>query len=491
MAFLCYPTTLFENHEFEYEIIYMIEDPKYFTYYKYHKQKLVMHRATMRYYYDNCSSNNKRYINCNNVDYHIIFRKHKHIIVYDLVDHDMNSKIQELSKEYGTKLEVIPTKLFMNEDIDEYYNSVKSHMKYLHDSGFYRWQRYKTGILMNGNKPIYGKLSFDKNNRNPFDRDYTEPKWIIDDNNDRDKYVNEAKKYVMKQWGSNFGDIDIFIHPITHREAKKVVSDFIRNKLDEFGKYQDAVNTEVIIGNHSMLSSCLNIGLITVEYILQKLAKLEITKKNISTIEGFIRQLIGWRSYMRFIYKYHYNDIIGDNILDNNERLTWFEKSTGIYPIDTLIEKVRKFAYLHHIERLMYIGNFGLLSGIHPLEMYKWFMICFIDSYDWVMLGNVMCMSQYASKITITTRPYFSSSNYIEKMSNFKKFTGNMIEVNNKSYYWNEIWDALYYSFIERNKIMLSKNYFIARNVAHWNKKSKNEKKYLLKLAKDYLETYI
>ena len=139
----------------------------------------------------------------------------------------------------------------------------------------------------------------------------------------------------------------------------------------------------------------------------------------------------------------------------------------------------------------MFIGNCMLLMNINPKEVYKWFMICFIDSYDWVMVPNVMGMSQYSSTtITMMTKPYFSSSNYIIKMSNYKLNAYDKIILDNKEYYWNEIWNALYYNFINNNKNEFKHIYSLARNVSHWNKKSKNEKNKLLNIAKLYLTNY-
>jgi deoxyribodipyrimidine photolyase-related protein len=168
----------------------------------------------------------------------------------------------------------------------------------------------------------------------------------------------------------------------------------------------------------------------------------------------------------------------------------WFNGQTMIYPIDFLIKKVDKYAYAHHIERLMYLSNFALILGIKPLEIYKWFMICFIDSYEWVMIPNVMGMGQYSSDIKMMTKPYFSSSNYIKLMSNFELKTHQIqLKISNKKihYYWNEIFDALYYAFINKNANILKSIYSVSRNVAHWNKKSPTEKTKLLNIAKSYV----
>ena len=264
-----------------------------------------------------------------------------------------------------------------------------------------------------------------------------------------------------------------------------MVKQFIRSKLSSFGKYEDAVNYNILFGSHSVLSASLNIGLITVKYILKKLLKtfdklnLEQKKKIIPNVEGFIRQLIVWRSYVRFIYIYHGEEMIQTNQFNHKNKInnSWFDGTTGIFPIDSLIKKVEKIAYAHHIERLMYLGNFALISQINPKEIYDWFMICFIDSYEWVMVPNVFGMGQSASAIMMT-RIYFSSSNYILKMSNFKNDDTN----------WVKTWNAVYYNFIKEHKHLLESNYATAMQVKHYNKKTTTEKNEIELLANNYFK---
>ena len=192
---------------------------------------------------------------------------------------------------------------------------------------------------------------------------------------------------------NNFGNIENFIYPISFVEAKLLFKDFLKNKLITYGKYQDAIDSNINFGSHSLLSSSINIGILNIRYIINKTLQLfnkqtEINKKKIiPSVEAFIRQLIGWRSYVRFIYKYHGETMYEENNLKHYNKLTnhWYTAKTNIIAIDNLIIKVNKYAYLHHIERLMLIGNFALLCLINPKEIYKWFMICFIDSYEWVV----------------------------------------------------------------------------------------------------------
>jgi deoxyribodipyrimidine photolyase-related protein len=478
------------------DVIYLIEDNTFFIKYPFHKQKLILHRASMKSYYDYLISLNKKvyYIDSNNTNniYDEIFKSYKVIYIFDPEDNYLLKKFNNLNKQYSNLLEIHPNSLFIEtkKELDEYYKSLKSHVNFIHDSGFYKWQRKRLNILMQNKKPLYNKLSFDHDNRNKFDQNYK--KYYIPKNN-TSYYIDEAKKYVLKYWNNNFGSIDQFIYPINHKQAKELFNHFLKYKISSFGKYQDATSINIQFGSHSLLSSSLNIGLISPIYILNKIIKafdklnLDSKKKAIPNVEGYIRQLIGWRSYVRFIYIYHGNNMLKENKLEHYNKLpdTWYNGTTGIYPIDFLIKKVEKYAYTHHIERLMYLGNFALLCRIKPKDIYKWFMICFIDSYEWVMVANVFGMSQYSTNsIKMMTRPYFSSSNYIKNMSDFKLNSYNKIN----DYYWNEIWDALYYNFINNNYNILKNIYATARNVSHWDKKTKLEQNKLLKIAKDFLK---
>ena len=482
MNLLIFPNQLIENNELinKADKIYLIEDEIFFTKYKYHKMKLIFHRASMKYYYDYIYNNYKK-----NIYYIEYYKNYKNIlnddiIMYDTLDINLNNKLKKLAKK---KIIIYDSPLFL-ESIDDLYeykiNNVKDN-KYYHDN-FYKWQRKRLNILMNKDKPLYDKWSFDKDNRNKYDKDYNVNENIKINNND---YVKEAIIYIEKHFKLNFGDTDNFIYPITYEENKKHFNNFIKNKIDSYGKYQDGVSKDILFGSHSMLSMSLNTGLIDIKYVVNKILKYfeehKDKKKIINSIEGILRQIIGWRSFVRLIYIYHYKDLIKMNNLNHNNKInkSWYNATTNIEPIDYMINKVKKYAYLHHIERLMYMGNIFLLCKMKPIDVYKWFMICFIDSYDWVMIANVYCMSQYANdnnKIQMMSRPYFSSYNYILKMSNFKKDE------------WCNIWESLYYNFINDNINLLKNNYSTAIMVKHWKNKSKDEQKKIINTALNYLK---
>lgn len=466
---LVYSTQLFKNNELVKLVdkVYIIEDPVYFTKFPFHKLKLTYHRATMKFYSDFIKAD--RYFDFNKVNYGSMFKDATDVYLYDPVDKEVLNKVYKHSK--GTRVHVYDTPAFLETlgDLEEYRNKHTNKKNYYHDASFYRYQRRKLDVLMDGNKPVKGQWSFDKENRNPYDDDYKEPKIVPYKN----KYITQAQKYVDKHFPNNFGDNDVMYYPVTFREAEQHLKTFLKHKMTTFGKYQDGVRSDVIFGSHSVLSPMLNVGLLTPRYVLDETVK-HYDSKHIASFEAFIRQVIGWRSFMRFMYHYHGEDMMDMNLLNHKNKInkSWYDGTTGVDVVDAMISKVKKYAYLHHIERLMYMGNFALITMMHPKEIYKWFMVCFIDSYEWVMVPNVMGMSQYSLKgISMMTRPYFSSSSYINKMSDYKR---------------DELWDALYYNFINKHQTRLAKIYATAMQVKHWKNMSEDKKREMLKIAKDY-----
>lgn len=489
-----FPTQLFRSNENELlnEVnkIYIIEEPTYFTKLKFHKQKLILHRASMKYYFDYLKKKdfNVQYIEFKRINdgfYKNIRNNIKSLKIYDPVDHDLLDKMKKI---YSDKLIIYDTPSFIESyEILKEYNKLIKENRYNH-SHFYKWQRKRMNIFMNGDKPLFDLWSFDKFNRSPFSKQYIEKNKNPQLQNN--EYIEEAIKYVEKYFSNNFGNTQNFIYPIRHIDADKLLNDFINNKLKTFGIFEDAIHEDIIIGSHSMLSGLLNIGLLTPKYVLDKLLK-KFNKLNKSeqkkiypSIEGFVRQIIGWRSYVRLIYEFHGNEIMKMNRLKHNYSVSnkWYDGTTGLTPVDHMIKKAKDYAYLHHIERLMIMGNAFFLTRSDPYEVYKWFMITTIDSYDWVMIPNIWGMSQFAlENIIMMKRPYFSSSNYIKKMSSGSNW--------NNEHEWAKIFDALYYSFINDNQKLLKSIYATANSVNIWNKKSNNEKKDLLIIAKKFIKS--
>ena len=314
-------------------------------------------------------------------------------------------------------------------------------------------------------------------NREKYPKDKEAPK-LKTFQKDEIRVNNES--YINDYFKNNPGKIEKFIYPTDFKQAKQWFDDFLVNRFDEFGPYEDAVLKEKSILNHSVLSPLLNSGLISPNYVIEK--SLHFYEKNnirLNSCEGFLRQIIGWREFIRGVYIAVGNKERTRNFWNFNRKIpnSFYNGDTGIEPIDDTIKKINNSAYANHIERLMIIGNFMLLCEFEPNEVYKWFMEMFIDSYDWVMVPNVYGMSQFSDSGMMSTKPYISSSNYILKMSNYKKGD------------WCKIWDSLFWNFMDKQRDFFIKNPRMRMLVSSFDRMEESKRTSLLKTADEYLKT--
>jgi len=506
-VFIIFPVHIFKETKTleKYDEIILFEEPTYFTKQNFHKLKLMYHRATLKFYSEYLT---ERKFKVQYKEYtqdipSIIQDLKKHsknltIGCYDPVDHSLNELLNDISHKENFKLEIYENKQFLctNKDLQDFLSESEEHhtkKKYTHDSSFYRWQRRRLNILMGKDGKDPSHWTYDTENRKPF---HPSPKIKVPilPKLVEAVYIKEAKDYVEKNFKNNVGQSTHFIYPIDFESSDEWLEKFLEKKLDTFGPYQDAVHSDYPFMFHAILSPMMNIGLLTAPYIVKRTMQYYTSnpKIPIQSVEGFIRQIIGWREYVRMLYVFEGEKQRTCNFFNHHKKLNqnWYGKGgLGIKCIDELIQKVDKYGYLHHIERLMYIGNFMLLCGMHPDESYKWFMEYFIDSYDWVMVPNTYGMSQHADGGLMMTRPYFSSSNYIIRMSSYKK--GPTLPIGKKEHDWADVFDALYYHFIDQHEEKLRHYYATSRNVAHWEHKSKENQQQMIKLAEDYIDQYI
>lgn len=372
---LILPNTLFKEPGIidSSSTVYIVEHPVFFTMYNYHKLKLVLHRATMKSY----ESYLKKKFRCSikytefNKSINTVFSKNKNktIDMYDPVDHFVMNDLKKLAKRNNVSLSIKETPGFLTSMADlATYN--EKNKKLMH-ANFYRWQRIHHKILVDkNNKPLGNKWSFDTMNRLPFPKNFNNYKPRSLSNN----YINEAKRYIAKHFENNPGeseDINFYL-PVDHVGAEKHFSTFIKSRLRCFGPYQDAVDKDIPFGCHSVLSPLMNVGLITPKYVVEKLEKYRVKHKIPNeSLEGYIRQIIGWREYCRLVYMFRRKELTNKNHFNSTNKLdqdVWYygEGSTGMLPIDDLIQKTIKYGYLHHIERLMYIGNYCLINKVKP-----------------------------------------------------------------------------------------------------------------------------
>ncbi len=437
-AVCIFPHHLFQRHPClkKERTVFLIEDRRFFTDFRFHKQKLAFHRACMKNYQQFLQK--EGYKNCYiEGDLESIFDHGKIDAIHVLEPDDVviEKRLKTLVAQHGVRLEIVQTPLFLTTK-EEFINLFKGKNHFSCDT-FYIHQRRKMDLLVDGNgKPYGGKWSFDKDNRKKLPKSIkvVEPLSFGKNHN-----VEEAILYVQKKYPHNPGHLDHFSYATNHSEANRALKDFLENRLYHFGDYEDAIvrNEEVIF--HSRLSMLMNTGLLTPQQVVSDtMAYANEHEIPINSLEGFIRQVIGWREFIRGVYHATEKTQRKQNFFDHHKEMpkAFYNGTTQILPIDETIQKLMRTAYLHHIERLMVLGNFFLISEISPNAIYRWFMELFIDAYDWVMVPNIYGMSQYADGGMMTTKPYFSSSNYIAKMSDYPKGE------------WCEVWDALFWRFM-------------------------------------------
>jgi deoxyribodipyrimidine photolyase-related protein len=476
------PNQLYDLKEFklDYKKLYIILHEKYIDRYKYNKNRLIFMFACIYAFTDEYKLT-------------IIDKLNKipiteDIIYFDPTDIEIDNEIQKRFK----KIEKLdsPNFLFTIDELNEYIkNKPKGKNNNYFNAPFYKWAREKLDVLMKNGKPEGSSYSFDTENRLTFESKYEEPKIKLFKN----KYYTKAEKYVEDNYLTNPGEFTPFL-PITRKEAEKFFQEFLKKKLSNFGPYEDAIREDVIIGYHSALSALINIGLLNPKEIIDKTIKYYNTHSiKIQSVEGFIRQIISWREYVRMLYIKEHSKFISMNFFKHKRKITdiWYTGNTQIYPIDVMIKKALKYGYLHHIERLMLAANFMLITRLNPKDCYDWFIsIVSIDAYEWVMEPNVYGMGLHSVGTLMMNRPYFSSSNYIQKMSSYKSKSGEKIKLGNDEYTWDEVFDALYYSFISDNQTYLSKIYSTASSVYRMKKIPKKEFDKIKDITKKYLAKY-
>ena len=338
-------------------------------------------------------------------------------------------------------------------------------------------ERKKRNILVDELKnPIGGKWSFDAENRKKYPRKKQAPHISFPDKN---KFYEEAKAYVNLHFKDNLGELtDAPLYPIDFQSTDIWFKDFLKNRFHEFGTYEDAIVSQEKILNHSVLTPMLNVGLITPKNIIEKSIEYAL-KENIpiNSLEGFVRQIIGWREFIRGMYITKGSEQRTCNYWNFTRKIppSFYDGTTGIEPVDTTIKKVLETGYCHHIERLMILGNFMLLCEFSPDEVYRWFMELFIDAYDWVMVPNIYGMSQFADGGLMATKPYISGSNYIMKMSNYKKGE------------WQPIWDGLFWRFMNVHRVFFKKNPRLGMLVNNFDKMPEEKQTLLMETADDFL----
>ena len=463
--------------------VFLIEHPRFFCDFRFHKKKLVLHRASMRAYAEELTQQGCRvryietaaFAEAGGMSAVLRSSRAEELYVVDPCDAVLQETLAALAEELSCKLHILDSPQFMSpaRDCEAFFKN-RQHFSM---ARFYPAQRKRLGILMDDGKPVGGKWSFDVQNRRSLPKDIAVPRLP---RANVSPYVRDAGQYVQACFPDNPGSIDGFFYPVTSREARRWLKRFLERRLTMFGPYEDAMSTSPSFLFHSLLSPLLNAGLLTpTGVVVQTLKFSESHDVPLNSLEGFLRQVIGWREFVRSVYLLAGHEMRAANLWTCARTLppSLYTAGTAMEPVDLVIHRVLDNAFAHHIERLMILGNFMLLCEIHPDDVYRWFMELFIDAYDWVMVPNVYGMSQYADGGRITTKPYISSSNYVRKMSDFPSGA------------WCDVWDALFWRFLYKHRKVLAGNPRMRTMTRQLERMDRTKLKAHINLAERYLGT--
>ena len=475
-AVFIFPHHLFDHHPclHKQRMIFLIEDRRFFSDFLFHKQKLIFHRACLKNY-EKLLQEQGYTVKYIEDDLETIFKNHKigSVHVVELDDVELEKRLQSSVKEHKATLTISQTPLFLT-TIQEF-QEVFQEKKHFSFEKFYIYQRKTWNLLLDENgKPYGGKWSFDKENRNKLPKNIQVPEPRLFGEN---KAVQEAIQYITHKYPHHPGSGASCTYPTTHKEAKLALKNFLETRLHLFGCYEDAIVQQEEVLFHSQLSLLINVGLLAPSVVVEETISYgEKTKIPLNNLEGFIRQVVGWREFVRGVYHLVGKTQRKKNFFAHHKKMPqqFYDASTGILPVDVAIKKLLLRAYLHHIERLMVLGNFFLLCEISPDEIYHWFMELFIDAYDWVMVPNIYGMSQYADGGMMTTKPYFSGSNYLLKMSDYPKGE------------WCTVWDALFWRFMNKHAKFFEIQPRLSMLCAMAKKKKKD--KHLQQVGEEFLK---
>ena len=467
--------------------VFMAEDYELCTYFKHHKLKLYLFLAGMREYRDELNKESiyvnyfelpSRKKNESYVNFLIKFlkdKKIKEINIFEIEDKGFENQFLKALTEVGVKVNIIKSPMFIFERND--FISMAKGKKVYRMSSFYQRARKNMDILMDeNNKPLGGKWSFDEENRKKIPKNVNPPEMITFKES---KYNVEIKNLINNNFGDHPGNLNDIWFPVDRTGAQKQLDNFLKVRFENFGIYEDAMLENKNFLFHSCISPFLNTGLLTPDKVINK--TLQFAKKNnipMNSVEGFIRQIIGWREFIRGIYHEEGEVQINSNYWNHTKKLTqsWYDGTTGIDPLDDCIKTTLQDGYIHHIPRLMVISNIMNLCGIDPREIYKWFMEMYIDSSDWVMVPNVFGMATYADGGMMSTKPYTCGSNYILKMSNYKKGD------------WCDTLDGLYWKFTEKNREFYENNPRLALLVRSLDRLEPSRKKHIFIQAEKFIK---
>lgn len=455
----------------------------------YHKKKLIYVLSSMRHFALECfmngypvlyESTEKHY----NDSLKTILSENKELDLTFMTpsEWDSRERLRFIEKEFKDRVEEVPNTFFLA-DINTYKNKIGTgyRMEY-----FYRDMRRKTGYLMNGKDPEGGEWNYDDKNRNKLPKKIKIPSRA---STEVDEITQEVIKLVKDEFLDHFGEIEDFDYAVTRRQALYRLNEFIEECLNDFGPYEDAMATGESILFHSHLSLYLNNGLIMPKEICNKAEEAyQNGKARLNSVEGLIRQIIGWREFVRVYYEAMMPEVRNVNHFNFEKSLPkiYWSGDTKLHCVNECLKPVLKNGYSHHIPRLMILSNFSNLTETDPRELNKWFWLAYVDAYEWVVLPNVLGMSTFADGGVLASKPYVAGGNYINKMSDYCKNCSYSVKekVGESACPFN----YLYWNFVDEQRETFSDNGRSNFMVNMFDKKSEEEKQQIKGDSKKFID---
>ncbi len=468
--------------------VFMAEDHGLCTYVRHHQQKIVLFLAAMRAYRDALQDAGFT------VHYHVLPAAEgptyeqrlkdtvaaigaRELVHFEVEDRPMEVRIAEFARTEALDRTELRSPMFLcsRSRFAEFAGDDDT----LRMAKFYRKERIRLGILVNdAGEPAGGQWSFDAENRRKLPADDEPPKVAAPE---RSEHVADVIELVEEHFGDHPGRAGEFWWPTTRQQALAWLDDFVAQRLEHFGPYEDAISTRSSTVYHSLLSPLLNLGLVTPKEVVDRvLDYADDHATPIASVEGFVRQVIGWREFVRGVYRQFGERQEVRNFWSHTRRLTddWYRGTTGIPPLDDTIDTAARLGWTHHIPRLMVVGNLMTLCEIDPRLAHDWFMEMYVDSSEWVMGPNVFGMGLFSDGGVFATKPYICGSNYLRKMSDYGKGD------------WCDTVDGLYWRFIDRHRDFFAAQPRLALMPKALDRLGQDRKEAIFAAAETFLERY-
>lgn len=399
------------------------------------------------------------------------------LVRFEVEGKAMERRLSELARNLGVAERVLPSPMFLcsRQNFRDFLQGKKKPQM----AGFYKLQRTRLNLMVEGDgSPKGGRWSFDEDNRKKLPKDVQPPALPLAEIH---PVVDEVQQLVQLQFGHHPGSVEDFWWPVTRQGALAWLEDFLLQRLAQFGPFEDAISQRSRTVFHSALSPLMNLGLITPwEVVERTVAFAEENNTPMQSVEGFVRQVIGWREFVRGIHQNYGGKQHKTNFWNHHGKLTdaWYSGQTGIEPLDAAIIEARDYGWSHHIPRLMVVANLMTLCEIEPRDAHRWFMEMYVDSSSWVMGPNVYGMGIFSDGGIFATKPYICGSNYLLKMSDYKKGP------------WCDVVDGLYWRFIANNRGFFASNPRLALMPRALDRLKPQRREHIFGAAESFLSTH-